>query len=250
MRSSSEVEVAGDHAITPTFAASPVKIGSPDGERPLQSATGHTPGRVTAAAVAAAGGAPRPVKEHGRFKVYEDGEQPPPFASPSDANGAVFLEEHAKSRGATPSAGTSEDAEADKAKRKGRFRYVEDDFGADGKGRISKATSSATLSDQRTLSQPGITSPANAPPVTVILPHLKEVLESITLQQETMREMVAAVADADRGKQAALNAFLQQRQNLRPSREEMDKLRTEVNELREENAKLRAMLREQSIIVE
>lgn len=39
---------------------------------------------------------------------------------------------------------------------------------------------------------------------------------------------VAAVGDAERGKQGALNAFLAERQHLRPPREETDRLRTEV----------------------
>lgn len=62
----------------------------------------------------------------------------------------------------------------------------------------------------------------------VLLGPLKEMLESLTLQQEVMREMVAAVGDAERGKQGALNAFLAERHHLRLPREETDRLRQEV----------------------
>jgi hypothetical protein len=39
---------------------------------------------------------------------------------------------------------------------------------------------------------------------------------------------VAAVGDAERGKQGALNAFLAERHHMRPSREDSDRLRAEV----------------------
>lgn len=86
-------------------------------------------------------------------------------------------------------------------------------------------------------------SPAGAPGVAVLLGPLKELLEAATLQQEAMREIVAAVGDADRGKQGALNALLQQRQTARVGREEGERLRAEVVELREQNARLRERLR-------
>ncbi len=40
---------------------------------------------------------------------------------------------------------------------------------------------------------------------------------------------VAAVSDAERGKNGALNAFLQQRHSLRTTKEENDRLRAEVS---------------------
>ena len=72
-------------------------------------------------------------------------------------------------------------------------------------------------------------SPTGAP-VSVLLAPLKELAEAVTLQQEALREMVAAVADADRGKMGALNAFLQEPHRLRGGvgREEGDRLRAEV----------------------
>jgi len=84
-----------------------------------------------------------------------------------------------------------------------------------------------------------------APSVAVLLAPLKELLESATLQHEALREMVAAVADAEKGKQGPLNAFLHQRTSVaRPgSSDETDKLRAEVNALREENARLRERLK-------
>ena len=81
------------------------------------------------------------------------------------------------------------------------------------------------------------------PSMGVLLAPLKELLEAATLQQEAMREMVAAVGDAEKGKQGALNALLQQRQHLRVGREEGERLRAEAAELREENTRLRARLR-------
>lgn len=81
------------------------------------------------------------------------------------------------------------------------------------------------------------------PGLGVLLAPLKELLEAATLQQEAMREIVAAVGDADKGKQGALNALLQQRQHLRVGREEGERLRAEAAELREENARLKARLR-------
>lgn len=112
------------------------------------------------------------------------------------------------------------------------------------KNNVCRVASTAGLQEQRTGSAQALANAAaTGPGVSIILPHLKELLESVTLQQEAMREMVAAVSDTERGKQAALNTFIQQRLNLRPSSQELDKLRSEVNELREENAKLRAALR-------
>ena len=70
------------------------------------------------------------MKEQGRFKVYE-GDEAPPFATPPDgarANGAQYLDEFARAR-ATPGGEPAEDQE--RAKRKGRFRYVEEDYAGD-----------------------------------------------------------------------------------------------------------------------
>lgn len=104
-----------------------------------------------------------------------------------------------------------------------------------------RTASQVALSDGKSSSLQA--SASSVPVVGVLLSPLKELLETATRQQEVMRELVAAVTDADRGKQGALNAFLQQRQQVRPGREDAERLRAEVNELREENGKLRERLR-------
>lgn len=92
----------------------------------------------------------------------------------------------------------------------------------------------------RTASQ----SSPTGPPLGVLLPQLQEMLENVTLQQEALREMVAAISDADRGRMAALNAFLNERRTYpRASREHLERLKAEVTELREENARLRERVR-------
>lgn len=87
---------------------------------------------------------------------------------------------------------------------------------------------------------PGVGAPA---PASALLGPLKELQEQLAGPYELLRELVAAVQDADRGKQAHLNSLLQERLALRAQREDGDKLRTEVTTLREENGKLRDKLR-------
>jgi hypothetical protein len=108
---------------------------------------------------------------------------------------------------------------------------------------VAKSASLVGLAEGGRPGSTGVPSPTGQA-VQVLLGPLKEMLESMTLQQEVMREMVAAVGDAERGKQGALNAFLAERHHLRPPREETDRLRAEVVELREENARLRDRLRQ------
>lgn len=206
-----------------------------------------TPGRIVA-------GSGKPAKEHGRFRVYETDEAPP-FATPPDGEGGQLMEEHMKQRQQqlTPGGGDDGDGEGqDKAKRKGRFRYVEEaaaggELGTDGKPRLPKQSSTAAalmagvnVGGGGEISKGGstVTSPTGAP-AHILLPPLKELLESMHLQQEFMRELVAAVGDSERGKMGALNTLLQQAPKLRPLREETDKLRVEVGELRDENARLK-----------
>jgi serine/threonine-protein kinase OSR1/STK39 len=242
----SDMSLAGEGSLSPS------KITSP------RSSTPPPAGAVRAAIAggAAAAAAPRPgIKEHGRFKVYE--EEPPPFSPPNGGGvGGQLLEDAMKSRASTPGAALPDlddlDGEGGKeAKRKGRFRYVEED-GADGKGRMSKATSAATLDSQSKsgIGAGGATGGAGSlgqggpPPVTVLIGPLKEMMERATQQYEGFREVIAALGDLEKGKHGALNAFLQQRQNVvRASAEEVDKLRKQMNELREENAELREKLK-------
>lgn len=254
------------------------------GDRPpLPSSGAGTPSKARqpgAQPLAPAGGSLKPAaKEQGRFKVYE-GDEPPPFSTPPDAsrsNGSQLMEDFMRKQQAaaqpggqqqggsgatTPGlegqaselAGVSEAELQEKAKRKGRFRYVEDDYaGAAGAGGIAASKTISGLGS-KTASLTGMTdgsskaagSAAPSPTshsVQVLLAPLKEMLESMTLQQEVMREMVAAVGDAERGKQGALNAFLAERHHLRLPREETDRLRQELVELREENARLHERLR-------
>jgi serine/threonine-protein kinase OSR1/STK39 len=249
-----------DMSLTPEGSMSPSKVASPTAAAVGVSRSSTPPpagaARAVAAGVAAGAGAAaavaaaaRPgIKEHGRFKVYE--EEPPPFSPPNGVGGQL-MDDAMRSRASTPNAALPDDFDGEggeKAKRKGRFRYVEED-GADGKGRMSKATSAATLDSQ---SRPGTGiagasgvmgsgQVSGAPPVTVLLGPMKEMMERATQQYEGFREVIAALSDMEKGKHGALNAFLQQRQNVRSGggAEEMEKMRSEVNELREENAKLR-----------
>jgi serine/threonine-protein kinase OSR1/STK39 len=249
-----------DMSLTPEGSMSPSKVTSPTAAAGGVSRSNTPPpagaaraGGALAAAVAVAGGtAPRPgIKEHGRFKVYE--EEPPPFSPPNGGGvGGQLMDDAMRSRASTPGAALPDDLDGEggeKAKRKGRFRYVEED-GADGKGRMSKATSAATLDSQSRTGTGvggvvGSGQSTGPPPVTVLLGPMKEMMERATQQYEGFREVIAALSDMEKGKHGALNAFLHQRQNVRGAGggEEMEKLRSEVNELREENAKLREKLK-------
>ena len=239
----SDMSLAGEGSMSPNKIASP----PPGAARAMPAAAAAAVAAI--AGGVAAGTAPRPgIKEHGRFKVYE--EEPPPFSPPNGGGvGGQLMEDAMRSRASTPGAVLPDDFDGEggeKAKRKGRFRYVEED-GADGKGRMSKATSQATLDSQ---SRPGTAAGlagiagsgqlGGAPPVTVLINPLKEMMERATQQYEGFREVIAALTDMEKGKHGALNAFLQQRQNVRGSGgDEAEKLRLEVNELREENIRLR-----------
>lgn len=98
-------------------------------------------------------------------------------------------------------AGATEAELQERAKRKGRFRYVEDDYqaaggaaaasgGGPGSKQVSKSGSMVGLAEGgKQASGLGGGGGAGAP-VQVLLAPLKELLESMTLQQEAMREMV------------------------------------------------------------
>jgi serine/threonine-protein kinase OSR1/STK39 len=175
---------------------------------------------------------PAAIKEHGRFKVYE-GDEPPPF-SPSGGEGFSMLEEAMAAKGGISASSSTVDElepEAKEAKRKGRFVYVEAE---DGKTRLAKMASNVSLDRMPPPS-------SGAPGVGVLHFALKDLLESAQQQHESLREMTAAVADAEKGKYGALNAYLTQRRRFH-SPAEYDSLKAEINELREENAKLREQL--------
>lgn len=176
------------------------------------------------------------MKEHGRFKIYE-GDEPPPF-SPPVMDGSVLMEEAmtyiSSSRGplsttsSTIDENEGQDGNNKEAKRKGRFLYVEQE---DGGKSLSKMASNVSLDR--------IPAPSSGTPgVGVLHNALKDLLESAQQQHENMREMTAAVADAERGKYGALNAYLMSRRRFH-SPADFDKLKAEVQDLRVENAKLK-----------
>jgi serine/threonine-protein kinase OSR1/STK39 len=208
-----------------------------------------SPQRVegNAAAVAEAtpskGNGKAAIKEHGRFRVYEGGDEPPPFSPPHNAEGVVGHDESRGGRSPLPG-GQSEELDGDeKAKRKGRFRYIEEE-GPEGKVRSLQSTSLSASGDAgRHLAVGGDGYPS-LPGVTSILPSLKRLLERTMQQEELLKEAVAAVGDVEKGKLGAFNAFLAQQTQAQSSRlDDMERLRTEVAELREENAKLREKVR-------
>lgn len=60
---------------------------------------------------------------------------------------------------------------------------------------------------------------------------------------ELLRELVVAVGDSDKGRHSHLTGLIQERLALRATKEDSDRLRSEVAVLREENGKLREKLR-------
>ena len=176
------------------------------------------------------------MKEQGRFKIYE-GDEPPPF-SPPVVDGSVLMEEAmtyiSSSRGplsttsSTVDENEAQDGNNKEAKRKGRFLYVEQE---DGGKSLAKMASNVSLDR--------IPAPSSgAPGVGVLHNALKDLLESAQQQHENMREMTAAVADAEKGKYGALNAYLMSRRRFH-SPADFDRLKAELQELRAENAKLK-----------
>ena len=176
------------------------------------------------------------MKEQGRFKIYE-GDEPPPF-SPPVVDGSVLMEEAmtyiSSSRGplsttsSTVDENEAQDGNNKEAKRKGRFLYVEQE---DGGKSLAKMASNVSLDR--------IPAPSSgAPGVGVLHNALKDLLESAQQQHENMREMTAAVADAEKGKYGALNAYLMSRRSFH-SPADFDRLKAELQELRAENAKLK-----------
>ena len=64
---------------------------------------------------------------------------------------------------------------------------------------------------------------------------LQDALETVAGQHEKMKELVAAVADSEKGRTASLSALVseyERRMSSRPSKEEHDRLRTEVRHRR------------------
>lgn len=176
------------------------------------------------------------MKEQGRFKIYE-GDEPPPFSPPVEG-GAIMMEAAMGLRGPLStsssamdeSEGAGEGAGGKEAKRKGRFLYVEKE--GEGKGSLAKMASQLSIDGRGP-------APGSGPPtVEVLRGPLKDLLESAQRQYESLREMTAAVTDAERGKYGPLNAFLTSRRQV-PSLAEFDKLQAELNELRAENRQLR-----------
>jgi hypothetical protein len=106
---------------------------------------------------------------------------------------------------------------------------------------VSRSTSEVGFTGRRE-SMASPTSPA----VTLLLPALKDALETVAGQHEKMKELVAAVADSEKGRTASLSALVteyERRISSRPSKEEHDRLRTEVLQTREENRKLQERIR-------
>jgi len=178
------------------------------------------------------------MKEQGRFKIYE-GDEPPPFSPPVAGEGSALMEEavsHMTLSSKGPLSATSSTVDESEpqdtnkeAKRKGRFLYVEQE--EDGKSRLAKMASNMSLDR--------FPAPTSGPPTVGVLHHaLKDILESAQQQHESLREMTAAVADAEKGKLGALNAFLTQRKKYH-SPADFDRLKAEILELKEENARLK-----------
>lgn len=158
--------------------------------------------------------------------------------------------------------------EAGRTKRKGRFTYVEDDCGmrapggaspgvpspARGGGSSSVAGGNDAATPLRSRASSAARSLADKPPIGracpagqpahVLLPSLKQLLEGLTLQQELVLEMVAAVSDAKRGRGGHLAALLREHKLASPQtpRDEVEALCAAVKELKEENAWLRGRL--------
>lgn len=206
-------------------------------------------------------------KKQGRFEVYEGDAQPP--MSPPVGQGQQFMEQNLGSKPTTPEHGSSRFSQhstfdvggqpqlgrssyqdmpdsarvsepgtakagegAEKSKRKGRFQIVEEDPADPSKRGVGRSTSVASIDSHRSVQGSQ----------TALLGPLKEVLESMTGGYETMKEVVAALQDTERGKTASMTVLLQELQERhasKPSREEQERLRLEAVHLREENTRLR-----------
>lgn len=219
-----------------------------DATSPLRLEGSGTQGAGWAETTPSKGNGRAAIKEHGRFKVYEGGDEPPPFSPPHNGHPPFEQMDDAGQRGAkTPGPPQGEELDGDeKAKRKGRFRYIEEE-GPEGKIRNSQTQSSLSASGDAgrnpALGGDG-SSTITALSVTSILPSLKRLLDKAMQQEELLKEAVAAISDVEKGKMGAFNAFITQQTHAQSSRlDELERLRLEVAELREENIKLREKVR-------
>jgi hypothetical protein len=123
------------------------------------------------------------------------------------------------------------------AKRKGRFNIVAEEASEGTKGRVGRSASVAALGDGK----------HSAQAATVLLPVLRDCLEGMTAQQEMMKQLVSALGEVERGKQAGLAAFLNEygaRIAGRPSKEDHARVKAELAQAKEDNSRLRDRLRQ------
>lgn len=193
-------------------------------------------------------------KKQGRFEVYEGDMN----MSPPVHDGAILMEQHMgghrlpEHMGSqrlpelttrsgleaenhvlmkTDSDANKERAKVEKAKSKGRFQIIE----SDDKARAPKSQmGSADGSRSGVFSPTGTT--ANS-----LLPVLERVLNGMGEQHESMKEIVAALQDSDKGKSASLASLLAQNQERNPA--ELLTSKSEVALLRAENARLQEKIR-------
>jgi len=198
------------------------------------------------------GAGPSLKKKQGRFEVYEGDMS----MSPPVGEGVHLLEQHLGGNRAPEqmnrplqsaemehmSSGalqkTDSDANAkehrakvEKAKSKGRFQIIENDD----KTRASKSQGGSIDGGKS-----GVFSPTGTT-ANSLLPVLKTVLDGMADQHETMKEIVAALQDSDKGKSASLASLLAQHQERNPA--ELVSTKTEIAMLRAENARLLEKLR-------
>ncbi|KAK9806028.1 hypothetical protein WJX73_007033 [Symbiochloris irregularis] len=221
-------------------------------------------------------GSSGPAKRQGRFDVYE-GDAPnlsPPVnglqhmdregsahARDLSVGGESELSSKTSAEGLL-STGAGGITEPEKAKRRGRFHVVEDAEGskaassgaasASARPSVSRNSSAANM-EQRVLASTGggastsgtgsgggishSTSTSNL--AASILPALKDALESCASTHELMKEVVAAVQDAERGKHASLTGLLAELQAKHTARAETEALTHQIALLKEDNNRLR-----------
>ena len=286
------LEALGDGSLPPSVLPSPSGALSPMGvSREGSFGSEAIKGVPSVTAINAA--TPQAVKQKGRFSVYEGGESAPPMSPaaagvpaafstcpdpPSTSQETCNLRESDDGSKKTYAAvvgdsavSTEDEASEPKKKVHGRFTVTE----LNPLGRNSSTTSlsqSGTPSGElgkfaRTTSEAGMTvskppaGPSNLsnasssiPPVTVILPKLKELLDHASQQQLALQRIMSAVLDCERSGKAspllsrtkpasafdpgAMLAFSDQAgvEDLRAS---VDILRTRLADVEAENAKLK-----------
>lgn len=191
-------------------------------------------------------------KKQGRFEILT--EEPADSVRASSAPGTPLQKPLATSEsldavkepvGRTLSMASLEGSEtgvaaqpAAQAKRKGRFNIVAEEAGEGAKGRVGRSTSLATLGDS---------GKHPVQPATVLLPALRDCLEGMTAQQEMMKQLVSALGEVERGKQAGLSNFINEYASRiagRPSKEDHARVKSELAQVKEENSRLRDRLRQ------